>query len=233
MRLAALAIIPMLIGPMSAGEAQPLAKRVQQALRVPGSDLPRLQAELDQAPEQPDRSYWLAMVAYARLGQTQDPQERRALFTAAMNHLKDRTDADSLALKGSLLGAAISLHPEKAMAFIGQAMASFSRARELAPRNPRVRLLEAIHTLHTPEAFGGGPAAALPLLEATAALAEAEAAPADPWAPAWGRPESLAWLALAEARMGRMDKARTHLDLALGLDPAYGFARTFVAPEIK
>jgi tetratricopeptide (TPR) repeat protein len=232
MRPTAIFLLPALVLPLTAGETAPLTQRLQQSLRLPGSELDKLQAELAAAPEQADKTYWQALVAYARLGQAKNGTTSAALLAEATRCLNGRTDADSFALEGSLCGMAISLHPEQAMELVTKAMSCFDRAKQLAPNNPRVRFFEAVHVFHTPEAFGGGPDAALPLLEATVALAEAEPAAANPWLPAWGRAEALAWLALAEAKTHRMPQAKAHLDRCFKIDPGYGFARTFVAPLV-
>ena len=54
-------------------------------------------------------------------------------------------------------------------------------------------------------------------------------APADAWAPVWGRAESLAWLGYAQLEAGLPEAAKRSLDAALAVDPAYGFVRDLVA----
>jgi tetratricopeptide (TPR) repeat protein len=226
-------LLPALVLPLSAAEPLPLAQRLQQVLRLPEADLARLQADLAAASDRPAKAYWLALVAYARLGQTQDPARGAALLAEALACLEGRTDAESLALKGSLCGMAIGLHPEQAMELAPRALECFQRARQVDPGNPRVRFFEAVHQFHTPEAFGGGPGVALPLLAAALQQADREPPTADPWRPTWGKVECLAWLALAEAKTGDLDSARKHLVRCLRLDPGYGFAHQFVEPLLN
>ncbi|HTL98367.1 MAG TPA: hypothetical protein VL181_06135, partial [Holophagaceae bacterium] len=57
--------------------------------------------------------------------------------------------------------------------------------------------------------------------------------PADPWSPRWGKAEAYAWLATAEADLGRAKEAQAHLDQALALDPAYAYAKLVLAPRLK
>ena len=232
MRGALPVLIPALILPLAAAEPMPLPLRVQQTLRLPDAALSTLQRALRQAPPQADKAYWQALAAYARLGQTKDPALGARYLAEATQALAGRKDADSVALLGSLQGMAIGLHPERAMDLAPRALACFERARRLAPSNPRVRFFEAVHLFQTPEAFGGGPAVALPLLETTLALAEAEPEAA-PWRPAWGKAETLAWLALAEARLGQMAQAKAYAARALQLDPDYGFVHAFVEPLLR
>lgn len=233
MQLAAPFAIPALILPLVASDAVPLSQRTQKSMRLPEAGLRKLQAELAGAPEHPDKAYWQALVDIGIAGQAKDSAVGGALLAAAARRLEGRMDADSLALMGAVCGMRIGLHPEEAMDLVPKAMACFERASRQAPENPRVRFFASIHTLNTPEAFGGGPGPALPLLEAALAAAEGEKPKSDPWIPAWGRAESLAWLALAETRAGRMPQARAHLQRCLQLDPDYGFAKTFVAPLVK
>lgn len=233
MRIAPHFLIPALILPLAAADSLPLNQRVQQGLRLSEPGLLKLKTELSRSPEHPEKAYWLALVEYGLAGQAKDPKEGEVILGSAMKRLEGRTDADSLGLLGSMCGLRIGFHPEEAMDLVGKAMTCFERAKQQAPGNPRVRLFEAIHQLNTPEAFGGGPAIALPMLEATLAMADGEKPNPDLWVPAWGRAESLAWLALAEARAGRIAEARTHFQRCLQLDPEYGFAKTFVAPLLK
>jgi len=87
--------------------------------------------------------------------------------------------------------------------------------------------------LHMPAFVGGGAARAIPVLEAALAAAEKEAAPADAWAPSWGRIESLSWLALAQAQAGQAAAARATVQRARALDPDNGFLDTMVLPLLK
>jgi Tfp pilus assembly protein PilF len=96
-----------------------------------------------------------------------------------------------------------------------------------------VLTFQGVNLLHTPAFFGGGAKAALPVLQAAVKAAQAEAMPTDPWAPTWGRAESLAWLAMAEIEAGDLDAARTHVEQSLAEDPHYGFVRAVVAPRLK
>jgi len=70
---------------------------------------------------------------------------------------------------------------------------------------------------------------ALPLLEETVACAEREPASADPWMPAWGRAEALAWQAEALRQLKKTEAARAAITRSLDLDSQWEFARAIKA----
>jgi len=112
-------------------------------------------------------------------------------------------------------------------------MALFAQALAQQPANPRILVAKGVHVLYTPAFYGGGPAAAMPILEAAAKAAAAEPAPTDPWAPRWGRVESLGWLAYAQAEAGLRAEAKASVAQALALDPANGFIQRMVLPRLQ
>lgn len=181
------------------------------------------------------KAYAEAHLAYQLVAMTRakDPKGAEALLDRTLKALQARRDPESLALRGACLGLKIGFQPAAAMGLSQEAGACFAEARAAAPANPRVLLLHAVHVLHTPAFFGGGAKAALPRLEAAAQAAQAEAAPSDPWAPSWGRAESLAWLAAAQLETGDAPAARRSLDAALAVDPAYAFVRGVLAPKVE
>ncbi|HJV91463.1 MAG TPA: hypothetical protein VJ623_14225 [Holophagaceae bacterium] len=211
----------------------PLAQRVQAAPRLRADALRQLQGELA-LEANPAKGYYEALVAYGLVAQTmdQDPKGAEALLDQTLAALKGRKDGESLALHGALLGLKIGFAPASGMTLGPRASALFEQALLGAPESPRVRLFQGLHVLHMPEFFGGGARAARPLLLGALKAAEAEVAPKDPWAPRWGKAEALAWLAQAEIDLGQRAEAKAHVDQALALDPAYGFARFVVAPRL-
>lgn len=200
--------------------------QAQRLMRATPAELQALRAPWDKAGAW--SPYWeaLAEVQRARLA---PPAEAEALLEAAETRLKGRKDADSLALRGTIFSSRIGLHPMSAMTFAPKAQAFYAKAREIEPANPRVRFQEAIHALHTPAFFGGGPKAALPLLKAAVEAAEAETRPADPWAPAWGRAEALAWLAEAYRQDKQIPAAKEAVARCLTLDAGWDFPRSLQA----
>jgi tetratricopeptide (TPR) repeat protein len=203
--------------------------QVQRLMRLSPAELTALQAPWLQAEGHPMASYWQALAEMGRAGIAPSPKEAEALLDAAEQRLSVRKDADSYGLRGALLGMRIGLHPMSAMSLSPKAQACFARARELEPGNPRVRLFEAIHTLHTPSFFGGGAKKALPLFQEAVACAERETPPSDPWMPAWGKAETLAWQAQALLQGDQREAAKAAVLRSLQLDPQWAFARAIRA----
>lgn len=225
----ALVLLPTLTVVLAAQE--PLAARLQKIQRLPTATLRQLQGELALA-ELPaeTKAYAEAHLAYvlgARL-QGPEPKTAEALVDRAIALLEPRKDADSKALLGACLGVKIGFHPMSGMTLAPKASALFEAARKASPANPRVLLLQGVHALHTPAFFGGGAKAALPILEAAVKAAEAETAPENAWSPAWGKAESLLWLAKAQREGGDETAAQGNLKRALELDPAYGHAQVLL-----
>lgn len=67
-------------------------------------------------------------------------------------------------LQGFLYPSRINIDPmNRGMAYMGKMGTSLDKSLELNPGNPRVYYLRATIAFHTPEAYGGGAAKALPL----------------------------------------------------------------------
>ncbi len=218
----------------AAASAPTLPQRTQAIPRVGTETLQQLQGELALATD-PGKAYAESLLGYTLVSHTRakDPKGAEALLDRTLAALKPRKDAESLALHAACLGLKMGFSPSSGMVLGPRASGFLEEARSLAPNSPRVLMFQGIHLLHMPAFFGGGAKVALPVLQAAVKAAEVEAAPTDPWAPTWGRVESLAWLAMAEIDMGDLASARGHLDQALGLDPGYAFARIVVAPRLQ
>lgn len=226
-------LLPILTFALQAGEALPA--RLQKIQRLSTDTLRGLQPELAlaEAPEK-TKAYHEAHLAYhlAARRQAKDPKADLALLDRAIQILEARKDAESMALLGACLGVKIGFSPASGMTLAPKAAALFEAALQQSPGNPRVLLLQGIHLLHTPAFFGGGSKVALPILAEAVKAAEAERAPADPWVPAWGKAESLVWLAQAQRAAGQEAEAQASLKHALELDPAYGHAQQLLkAPQ--
>jgi tetratricopeptide (TPR) repeat protein len=225
-------LVPALVAFLS---AQDLPSRLQGAQRLRADAVRGLQAELAaaDAPEA-GKAYFEAYTAYALATQSRgkEPAAMEALVDRSLKALEPRQDPDSLALTAAFLGLKLQYKPDQGMTLAPRAAKCFALALAKEPDNPRALLFHGMHLLFMPPFAGGGADKALPELEAAVRAAEAEPAPKDAWAPAWGKAESHAWLAYALAGAGRKDEARPHCDRALALDPAYGFARYAVLPRL-
>ncbi len=79
----------------------------------------------------------------------------------------DSSESELYLLQGFLYPSRINIDPmNRGMQYMGDMNKALDKALELNPDNPRVYFLRATLTLHTPEAYGGGAAKALPLFQA-------------------------------------------------------------------
>jgi hypothetical protein len=102
------------------------------------------------------------------------------------------------------------------------------RALQLAPRDPRVLLLDASADYELPPALGGNKERALLKLRATVAAFEQERAAAEPL-PGWGAAEAYLFLGRALLEHADAVAARDALEHALLLVPEYVQARALMA----
>lgn len=218
-------LLPVLTLVLQAGESLP--ERLQKVQRISADSLRQLQAELALAEVPAEaKAYHEAHLAYhlAARRQAKEPKADLALVDRAIQILEPRKDAESRALLGACLGVKIGFSPMSGMTLAPKASALFEAALQASPGNPRVLMLQGVHVLNTPAFFGGGAKLALPILEAAVKAVEGEKAPADAWAPAWGKAETLVWLAKAQRGVGQEAAATESLQRALVLDPTYGDA---------
>ncbi|WP_306590996.1 hypothetical protein [Geothrix sp. 21YS21S-4] len=229
----ALAALPALV---CAAQEADLPAQLARIEGLPTEQVRSLQAKLalDPAPAA-KKAYHELHLAYVLASRTrqEDPKGSKELVERTLKAFEPSQDPECRALVGALLGLKISASPASAITLAPKAMGIFNDAAAKAPGSPRVALLRAVHLLHTPAFAGGGAKVALPLLEAAVALAEKEPAPRDPWAPAWGRIESLGWLAFAQAQDGQVAAARGTANRALALDPGNGFVARMVLPRLE
>ncbi len=102
------------------------------------------------------------------------------------------------------------------------------RALELAPRNPRVLLLDALGDYEFAAALGGNKERALPKLRRAVAAFEAERGGAEAL-PSWGASEAYYYLGRDLLEHGDPVDARDALEHALLLAPDYAQARALMA----
>lgn len=144
--------------------------------------------------------------------------------------------AEAIALKAGLQGLSISLDMASGMTLGMQMGMSMGRARDLAPKNPRVLLLDGINTLHTPEFVGGGSKPALEKLEKAIDLFAAESAvpaPADPLTPDWGRDDAFVWAGRAATEAELYTEARGFYKRALEVNPGNGWVEHVLLPGLE
>jgi hypothetical protein len=132
--------------------------------------------------------------------------------------------AEALALRSACLATAMETDGAHAPFAARRARKDLERALQLAPRDPRVLLLDAMSDYLLAPDKGGNKDRALPKLRQTVAAFEAERRENDPL-PGWGAAE--AWLLLARELFDHGDPvaSRDALEHALLIAPEYAQAR--------
>jgi tetratricopeptide (TPR) repeat protein len=145
---------------------------------------------------------------------------------------RDPEWAEALAIKAALQGLSLRFEPGSMMTVGAELEGNLQRALRLAPRNPRIRLIEGINTLHKPAFVGGGPEKAMPKLEQARELFASESR-ADSTAPGWGAEDACIWAGRCAAMLGDHDAARDYYRQALALNPANGWVRGTLLPDLE
>jgi hypothetical protein len=213
-----------------------LPSQLARIQRLPTEQVRNLQARLamDPAPAA-KKAYHEVHIAYvlATRLQKEDPKFVTDLVDRTLKAHETSQDPEIQALIGSLNGVKIGLSPMSAMVLSPRAMGLFGESLAKKPGNPRALMLRGIHTLYMPAFVGGGAKAALPILQEAVKRASEEARPTDPWAPSWGRIESMGWLAMAQIEAGQLDQAKQTADQVLALEPGNGFVTRMVLPQLQ
>ena len=140
--------------------------------------------------------------------------------------------AEALALRSACLATRIESSGVLAPVVSYRARRDLDRARELAPRNPRVLLIDAMNDYELPPARGGNRERALVKLRQAVAAFEAERSDVE-HLPGWGASE--AWLLLAQSLLDHGDAvaARDALERALLIAPQFAQARRLMAKVLS
>lgn len=140
---------------------------------------------------------WLPLyyAAYANFYTTFWPQDNKSkdnLFDAALKLIERakqlEENSELLALQSYVEYMKMAVDPMNRLELIEASQASLEKAEKLDPDNPRVYLIKGQNLYYTPEAYGGGKAAAKPLIEKAKEKFETYE-PKDELAPSWGRKE--------------------------------------------
>jgi hypothetical protein len=107
-----------------------------------------------------------------------------------------------------------------------------AHAKGLAPKNPRVALLDGINTLYKPGFVGGGAGNAIKKFAESADLFAAETV-SDPAAPDWGKDDVHVWNGRAATRNNDLAAARASYQKALAANPANGWVKKSLLPDVE
>lgn len=191
------------------------------------------------APKSAALHYWVALADYRVVPRhfSGDKTLAARYLTDGLDHLDkalaiDPKFADAIALKAGSHGLAIMLDPSRAMALGPQIEEELRQAGHLAPKNPRVALLDGINLYNKPMFVGGGPDLALPrLIEAQKLFAAV--APSDSTAIDWGQDDAYVWAGRSAMLLGKPSDAVAYYHKALEINPANGWVRGSLLPEAE
>ena len=230
-----------------ADEARDARMNAVNSARLRGDlgDLLTARSELEAALKQPGNNaaeihYDLAYVNWRILqiavNNKESDSKREQLIKDAHAHIDailaiHPDDIETSILKGALVGteADESFFSRLRLGRISYDTAHDNLKRE--PDNPRVRLQWGVILFFAPSFAGGGVEESLEHLEAAKTLFGSSPDPG-PW-PNWGREENLAWLGVAHAKAGRLDRARHYFDEALAREPNYGWVLNVHVPALE
>jgi len=183
--------------------------------------------------------YYVGLASYRIVNQLLEDDEarREKVIEDAISHFKratsiDSTMADAWALLSGAYGQMMGMNPMQGMSLGPKSSDALEKAKELAPKNPRVWIVSGTQDYFTPSMFGGDKEQALKKLKKAARLAEQESVE-DPLMPNWGHAEAYAWIGIAEMNAERYAKARTAFEKALELNPDYGWVKGVLLPKLE
>lgn len=185
--------------------------------------------------ESASRSYYAGLANY-RLTQLTVARDRsRAKESAAAcvssldRALKIQKDfADALALQSACLDVLAVLEAWRTPFAASKSGAQIEKARHLAPRNPRVLLLDAVQVYDRPKSSAADRERALSSFKQATAAFEAERQQTE-HTPGWGAAEAYVYLGRCYLDRGATLDARDALERALLIAPEFAEARRLMA----
>jgi hypothetical protein len=212
-----------------------LEGRIQYGFYVEDARSLRALAETPASRDEPLSGYYAALASYrlALVAVERDKGTARAAVEACADRLhpvvKSQPElAEALALQSACLGMLTGLKPWKAAVTAPRSTSLLERAVKLAPKNPRVRLLEALADYERPKMFGGDRERAYVKLQRAVELFEAERGEAQQF-PGWGAAEAYAYLARSHLDHANAVAARGALERALLIAPDFALAKRLLA----
>lgn len=152
-----------------------------------------------------------------------------AAFSGCVDELDEAVEAneqfaDAYALQSACYASLASLQAWKAVVYGPQSDAKLDKARQLAPRNPRVALIDGVADAEKPRALGGDKARAQTKIKRAVELFEggSETVAGEP---GWGAAEAYLYLGRGLMQAGDTLGARNALEQALIIAPEFAAAR--------
>lgn len=149
-----------------------------------------------------------------------------------LNKATDLKDdfAEAWILKLSANTLRFVYEPDKMNDIIAKLAEAKDKATLLDPTNPRLYLVDGSNTYYTPEAFGGGPDKALPILQKSWDLFQTYK-PVDETYPDWGKDQAAGTIALCYIQKDNLPEAKNWIDKGLEAAPDSGFLKVYVQKQ--
>ena len=183
--------------------------------------------------------YYAALANYrlSNLFPSDAEDKKEPVLNDAIDHLQTATDldssmADAWALLSGCYGQSMGMNPMQSMSLGPKSDDALEKAKELAPENPRIWIIDGVSDFYTPSMFGGNKERALKKFKKATRLAEQESVQ-DPSMPSWGHAEAYAWTGLAHMEAERYDRARTAFKNALDVNPDYRWVKYVLLPKLQ
>lgn len=184
------------------------------------------------------RSYYAALLAYRLALLAKEDEARAWPFTEhcidELNHALalDATSAEALALQSACLALQSHLDPWRSPFAAPLSLARSEKALKLAPKNPRVLLLDARAARDRPELFGGDDREAFALMQRAVSTFEQQPVRTG-GVPGWGAADAFTDLAQDYLVRGEAIAARNVLERALLVAPHSAQARQLMAEIVS
>ncbi|PQJ34543.1 hypothetical protein BSZ35_07990 [Salinibacter sp. 10B] len=183
--------------------------------------------------------YYVGLADYRmfNLFPEEDEKQREQVLKDAISHLKRATTidakmADAWALLTGCYGQMMGMHPMQSMSLGPKSDDAMTKAKTLAPKNPRVWIISGTQDYFTPSMFGGDKERALTKFKKAAQLARQESIN-DSLHPSWGHAEAYAWIGVAHMNADRPEQARAAFQKALDINPDYGWVKSVLLPKLR
>ena len=188
-------------------------------------------------PKSKELHYWVGYADYRLVPRVmKDKAAAGRYLEEGLQHLEqaiklDAGFADAIALEAGFRGLSIMLEPARGPALSGEIEEALGRASALAPKNPRVALIDAINTFNKPRFVGGGVDKALVKLKKAQELFAAEGTSRAP-AIDWGHDDAYAWAGRAAEKLEQYGDARRYFRKALEINPGNAWVKWVLIPEL-
>ena len=202
---------------------------------------------LESIPEEDSLAFWAHYYAgaassdMANMIREQGMSGRRKEVLSHLNNaiahlettVKERPDfAEGWVLLSTAYVHKITVKPLRAMTLGRKFNRAMSKAVELEPNNPRVKLVKGITEYALPGIVGGDKELAEKEFN-EAALLFAEEVIEDPLLPSWGHEHAYARLGIVYMDRGDLEDARRAFEQALSINPEFGWVQKVLIPALE